>query len=226
MTAVNLTVYLFGGNTAEGSSVLSDELFSYSIPDGVWTSLNNVSSGTFPGARQGHRMTSIANTLYLFMGRMESGLSADVYSYNTNTLEWTYLPSSPGSRERFALTAVGAHILLHGGLVGENPSGEAIRSSELWQLDTLSLRWKLLPTVGNSVAREGHAMCSVGTRIYMFGGETASGEEYILRPSTPVSIRHLFYHILIYSDEAFPCNLLPIYACACGRTHIPSLSPP
>lgn len=186
MTAVNLTVYLFGGNTVEGSSELSDELFSYSIPDGVWTNLNNVSSGIFPGARQGHRMTSIANMLYLFMGRMESGLSADVYSYNTNTREWRNLPSSPGSREGFALAAVGVRILLHGGLVGTNPSGEAIRSSELWQLDTLSLRWTLLPTVGNSEAREGHAMCSVGNRIYMFGGETASGEAYILRPSTPV----------------------------------------
>jgi N-acetylneuraminic acid mutarotase len=182
MTAVNLTVYLFGGNTAEDSTMVSDELFAYSIPDGVWTSLNNASIGTFPGARQNHRMTSIAHTLYLFMGRTKSGLTADLYSYNTNTRQWRDLPLSPAARESFALAAVGTQILLHGGLLGYDPSGDAIMSSELWQLNTLTLRWKLLPTLGNLVAREGHAMCSVGTRIYMFGGETASGEAYILRP--------------------------------------------
>ncbi len=179
MTAVNLTVYLFGGNTGGDSTALSADFFSYSILEGVWTNLKNVSSG-IPDARQGHRLTSIAHKLYLLMGRTEFGLSADIFLYDTNSRVWRDLPSSPAARESFALAAVGTRILLHGGLLGYDPNGDALRSNELWQLDTVSLQWKFLPSLDNSAGRDGHAMSSMGTKICMFGGETASGEASIL----------------------------------------------
>ena len=179
MTAVNLTLYLFGGNTGQDSTVLSSDFFSYSIIDGVWTNLKNASSG-IPGARQNHCLTSIAHKLYLFMGSTESELLADIFSYDTNTRKWMNLPSSPAARESFALAAVGNRILLHGGFLGYDPNGDALRSNELWQLDTVGLRWKLLPSFDDSAARDGHAMSSMGAKIFMFGGETTSGKARIL----------------------------------------------
>ena len=178
MTAVGNTLFLHGGSTTPD---LSDELWSFDTTRMSWQ-YHPARSGTAPMPRTRHSLTSVGQNLFLFGGTAgPAGASAELWEYAIDTRAWsqhktTPAAPAPAARMSHAMTSIGAKLLLFGGCVPS--TGGLLSSDELWQYDTITRAWSFLnANISGSVpsARFGHATTAIGTRLFVFGGETASG---------------------------------------------------
>jgi len=76
----------------------------------------------------------------------------------------------PSRRALHGLVAIDPYVYLYG--------GSDLYDRDLWRIDVLSARvWQRLAIPGGpTTPRSGHGMCTVGQRIFVFGGlETGTG---------------------------------------------------
>lgn len=180
-------VFVFGGF----STTHSDELWQYDISTGTFTLLASERRGLWgpilastssaaPVARQKHAMTSAGTRFYLFGGQTAAGMANDLWQYDTTDSTWAFLnanlsSSSPRARWGHAMASVGTRLFVFGGQTGQTTKSLA---NDLWRYDTIASTWAFLnANISGTLpsARTGHAMTSLGTRLFVFGGETASG---------------------------------------------------
>lgn len=172
--SANRTVWLFGGQGAEGDT---NDLWAYSLESQSWRRL--APQGTPPGARHGHTMNYDARgrRLIVFAGQAR-GFFSDMFAYEIDANRWTRLHAggSGAPAARYGHSSVydpaGNRILISHGFTSE--SG---RFDDTWAFDLATNQWRNLNPSGARPLRRclHHATFDAAKQqMYLYGG-CASG---------------------------------------------------
>jgi hypothetical protein len=139
-----------------------------------------------PTKRHGHSFTAVSDTIILFGGYGSGGRLNDVWKLDPVTLSWEYMDiqgNRPFRRSHHSAVALSHKVVIFGGL-------SATACQDLWELNTLIMRWNRLELsknpkkvdLGSNLVgpspRYGHTSCLFrGLRMFMFGG-VANGNFY------------------------------------------------
>ncbi|TNE40564.1 MAG: hypothetical protein EP347_03460 [Alphaproteobacteria bacterium] len=129
--------------------------------DGRWTENAPMETG-----RAHLGAAGIGEYIYVAGGAGISGPSTSFDAYDVVGDFWRPLPSMPVGREQFGMTAAGAFVYVSGGLAGSDRSARLSR--DLWVYDTGRRAW--VEKAPMPLARRGHALQSVGEKVYALGG--------------------------------------------------------
>ncbi len=188
MVHVNGGLFVYGGRDGDGKFL--DDLWRWDVDTGRWEEI--IPIGATPPTMAWHTATAVQNNIVFIGGIGQTGMVADVWSYNTKTRRWTVASTSPTqpdalrapSRYQHTATLVGSMIVV---LFGRSQLQEYF---DTHILDVRDMVWSR-PRVGPKSlpsARSGHAAVLVEGRILTFGGHT-------MNPSTPN--QHLFNDICL-----------------------------
>ena len=114
-------VIVHGGSSSNQGTGIDDHLWQFSLGKVEWKWLNAPTGGsyTFPSPRKGHAMTAVQNTILLFGGETDLGVSAEMWSFDPITSGWDFVvPIAeilPVARKSHAMTSVGNRAFLFGG---------------------------------------------------------------------------------------------------------------
>lgn len=175
--AIGSRMYIFGGmykDTTAGSDkliFLNDmHVLETDGPELKWVRIHQ--RGSLPTPRCGHRMVAFGSQLLLFgggCGEQWDSKFSDVYVFDTTTNEWMK-PKITGQAPvcTFTVTfSAGVFLFVFGGQSLHDNN----LTNELYCLDTVSLAWTNLATVGTKPgARDMASGNMVGPNMWMFGG--------------------------------------------------------
>lgn len=166
------TLWSWGGISSPFPLTYSDELWSFAIASGSWTSHT---PPLRPTPAVGGGMCAVGNTLYLFGGiDRRSSLQGTLYTYNTLTDTWA-LPGSlgptPSPRAYHGIACANERIFIFAGSAGSS------LLSDLSFLHTGTMTWSSVPATAPPTERKGHSLSHAGERLYVFGGSAAGGSK-------------------------------------------------
>ncbi|CAG8495640.1 1551_t:CDS:2, partial [Paraglomus occultum] len=122
----------------------------------------------------GHSASQSArdNDIFIFGGIAKGKARNDVYLLDANTLNVQPISTTgdiPPPRSRHTHVVIGQQMIVFGGLVA-NP--EEKPDDNIFILNTETKNWVQPAIIGNRpIARFGHTATTVGTKMYIFGGE-------------------------------------------------------
>lgn len=129
-----------------------------------------------PGPRANHACFAVGTSVYVVGGRKPDGPSADVWTLDTNTWQWTQVSEGkngePSAREAAAsaTSTDGKYVVLHGGSDGSRCLGDA------YVLHLEGGKWRALPTgQGGPPPRSHHTINIINDHILLFGGKGSNG---------------------------------------------------
>lgn len=167
-------IYVLSGANQECN--ISDSFVqSYDIVTEKWSVVK--SSGTSPSPRTHHTTAVIEDCVYIFSGGKtgaEPVQDRQVYSFNASTCAWTSLiiqGNSPSPRHGHTMSVISNKIYCFGGMAGTK------FYNDVHILDIEKCAW-IAPKVKKRVLpepRAAHAMVSLGTCLYVFGGMNKDG---------------------------------------------------
>jgi DNA-binding CsgD family transcriptional regulator/N-acetylneuraminic acid mutarotase len=158
----NQYFYVIGG---EASGAVSNQLLRYEPSTNTWTALT-----AKPTAVSDIQAEVIGNKVYVPGGRLQSGEMSDVFeSYDPRRDRWTTLKPLPGKLSGYALAAFEGKLYLFGGWDGQN------YHAEVWQYEPDLDKWTAKSPMQTVRAFADAAVPERQGRIYVIGGENASG---------------------------------------------------
>ena len=179
-------VLVFGGQV-EGfffNDLVAFDLNTLNHANPRWELISPVEGSEPPPARTNHIAITHTDKLYIFGGTNGVDWFNDIWRFDPLTRVWTMLKCSgfvPQPREGHSASLVGDVIYIFG---GRDVDGNDLGDLSAFKISTS--RWFTFQNMGPGPSpRSGHALCTVGKRIYVVGGEGASsrGDEqmaYIL----------------------------------------------
>lgn len=140
-----------------------------------------VIKGTPPCGRYGHTASVVGKKVFIFGGFDGNSQLNDVHMLATSDeghYVWTqaYVTGrAPCGRYGHTASVVGGKIFIFGGNAGTN-----MRLNDLHVLDTEEMEWHS-PLVGGSppCERSGHTASVIGNKIFVFGGYSYAGGEWL-----------------------------------------------
>jgi N-acetylneuraminic acid mutarotase len=158
----NQYFYVIGGET---NGTVSNQLLRYEPGTNTWTALTSK-----PTAVTDIQAEVIGNKVYVPGGRLASGAVSDVFeSYDPRRDKWTVLKPLPGKLSGYGLAAFEGKLYLFGGWDGQN------YHAEVWQYDPDLDKWTAKSPMQTARAFADTAVPERQGRIYIIGGENASG---------------------------------------------------
>ncbi|GJJ71671.1 hypothetical protein EMPS_04021 [Entomortierella parvispora] len=134
----------------------------------VWTQLEPKSD--LPPARAGHCAAAFDGNVYIFGGADDKYFYNDIWCYSPGSNKWAAVPAFgelPASRQGHTVCVIDDVMYVFGGM-----SHEDLPLSDLWAFKFTDRRWISIPTTMDTASpRSEHAMCNVGDKIYIFGGQ-------------------------------------------------------
>ena len=129
-----------------------------------------------PSARTLHGMVWTGTKMMVWGGRNLSGLLSDGAVYSPETDSWSSLPSvdAPEARQGASVVWTGNALLVWGG----DGESEALNTGNmlLFSRTGSPLGWKTITAPQALAGRVGHATVWDGTRLWVWGGRTRSGQ--------------------------------------------------
>jgi DNA-binding CsgD family transcriptional regulator/N-acetylneuraminic acid mutarotase len=154
--------YVVGGET---NGTVSNQLLRYEPGSNTWTALTSK-----PTAVSDIQAEVIGNKVYVPGGRLASGTISDAFeSYDPRRDKWATLKPLPGKLSGYALAAFEGKLYLFGGWDGQN------YHAEVWQYDPDLDKWSAKSPMQTARAFADTAVPERQGRIYIIGGENASG---------------------------------------------------
>ena len=170
---VGTKVYLFGGCT--GNSTYSKTIDVFDTETNSITTL----STTLPKIGEGIATAVVGTKVYLFGGSSNSYFNTiDVFDTETNSIE-TLSTTLPSVRTYIATAVVGTKVYLFGGTKGDTSSSNHLASISVFDTETNAI--ETLNTISLPAKAGGIATAVVGTKVYLFGGNTgvSSSNSYL-----------------------------------------------
>ncbi|KAG0045353.1 Negative regulator of mitotic exit [Gryganskiella cystojenkinii] len=167
---VNTVMYVFGGQLSGFymNDIASFDAKTLNGKRPVWTQLDPKSD--LPPARAGHCAASFDGKVYIFGGADNKYYYNDIWCYNPETDRWSSIAAFgtlPDSRQGHTTVVIDDTMYVFGGMNNEDRL-----LGDLWAFNFTERRWTCIPTtVDTASPRSEHAMCNVGDKIYIFGGQ-------------------------------------------------------
>jgi len=126
----------------------------------------------WPYQRYGHTVVARGDTCYLFGGRNDEAACNLLYTFCTNTYQWSkprVEGDIPGERDGHSAAIIGNHMYVFGGYE------EIIErfGQDVYRLDLSTYTWKLVSCVGEPpVHRDFHTATALGHLMLIFGGRS------------------------------------------------------
>jgi hypothetical protein len=139
-----------------------------------------------------------------------AGLSDEMWRFSTSKIGWERVDNlfgdTPSARAGYSMTSVGMDLWLLGG------NTDSV-FAEMWLFSTSTRGWE---RVGNTMtngarpsARTGHVMTSVGLDLWVYGGETNSGEDHTDSVSVTLLLLLVRERVCLFTPFTLLCDLLP-----------------
>jgi len=126
----------------------------------------------WPYQRYGHTVVARGDTCYLFGGRNDEAACNHLFTFCTNTYQWTkpgVEGDIPGERDGHSAAIIGNYMYVFGGYE------EIIErfGQDVYRLDLSSYAWKLLSFAGEPpVHRDFHTATAIGQLMIIYGGRS------------------------------------------------------
>ncbi|KAG1908289.1 uncharacterized protein F5891DRAFT_1272938 [Suillus fuscotomentosus] len=166
VTMVGTKFFVFGGQV-DGEFL--NDLWSFDL-NTPWELCQPVGAAR-PAQRTGHACVTYQDRIIVFGGTDGQYHYNDTWSYDTNTRTWSELQCIgfiPSPREGHAAAVVDDVIYIFG--------GRGVDGKDLGDLAAFKMsnqRWYMFQNMGPAPSgRSGHAMASMGTRVFVLGGES------------------------------------------------------
>jgi len=166
------TIYVFRGG--DGKNYMND-LYRFNTVAKVWEELRP--DGAAPSPRANHSSCLFGSQLFIFGGWNGIDRLNDMYVYDALTYSWTTicpLGEVPSLRAGMSLSLAQGLLYLFG---GSGPTYHGFHDVHVF--DPTALQWRS-PDFDESSpippGRAGHSTCTVGTKIYVYGG--SQGNKY------------------------------------------------
>lgn len=166
------TIYVFRGG--DGRNYMND-LFRFNTVAKVWEELRPV--GTPPTPRANHSSCLFGSQLFIFGGWNGMNRLNDMYMYNALTYVWTAINATgdvPSLRAGMSFNLAQGKLYLFG---GTGPTYHGYNDVHIF--DPAASQWRTPALRDSSSAppgRAGHSTCTVGSKIYVYGG--SQGNKY------------------------------------------------
>eukprot|EP00961_Rhodomonas_salina_P019786 266432-Rhodomonas_salina.1 len=180
MAVVANRVYVFGGVGSTQENL--DDLHVLDVEAGLWTDLTPISRGPewpLPTALMG--IASVGDLIYVFGGRQVNDSNA-LHVFSASNSTWASLSEvaggdAPAPRSGLAMAAVDHILYVFGGQSAREVADgfELTTLGDLHRFDTHARTWMAPVEKPETTARTSFAMTAVGTTLYAFGGNDASG---------------------------------------------------
>ncbi|KAG0210498.1 Negative regulator of mitotic exit [Mortierella sp. NVP41] len=167
---IGTTMYIFGGqfNGYYLNDIASFDMKSLNTPNPRWNRLEPASE--LPPARAGHCAAAHDDKIYIFGGADDQFFYNDIWCYDPQLNKWEAVPAFgvlPTSRQGHASSVVDDTMYIYGGM---NHEDQLLGDLSAFKFN--DRRWLTFPdTVDSASPRTEHAMCTVGDRIYIMGGQ-------------------------------------------------------
>ncbi|KAG0285642.1 Negative regulator of mitotic exit, partial [Linnemannia gamsii] len=167
---IGTTLYIFGGqfNGYYLNDIACFDMKSLNTSNPRWNRLEPASE--LPPARAGHCAAAHDGKVYIFGGADDQFFYNDIWCYEPQTNKWEAVPAFgvlPTSRQGHAASVVDDTMYIYGGM---NHEDQLLGDLSAFKFN--DRRWLTFPdTVDSAPPRTEHAMCSVGDRIYILGGQ-------------------------------------------------------
>jgi len=177
MAHVKSKLYVFGGRA---ENKLLNDLWVFDLRSlrskARWELLKSDSDLVGPPRRTGHSSITLGDRIYIFGGRESQFCYNDTWCFDTTKRQWAKLKcvgSIPSPREGHAATLVDGIMYVFG---GKGIDGCCL--GDLVALNITQQRWYTFEKMGAAPStRWGHTMASLGTRIFVLGGEPGQDED-------------------------------------------------
>ncbi|ORZ34878.1 hypothetical protein BCR44DRAFT_82345 [Catenaria anguillulae PL171] len=179
-----------GGVETAGSfgSSLTDQVFNDATPG--WLQAVATTGSPMPGPRYGHGLAYSGDNYWLFGGSTASPqpgepfapptqLTNTMYKLDLKSNAWSQVSTASGANppglSQFTLTTLRSAPNLLVAIGGVLDNGNLAPMDKVWVFNTKTTAWREYSVGGQTPpARRGHASCSVGNFVYMFGGTNAA----------------------------------------------------
>lgn len=173
-TIINKSIYLYGGCGEDNISFKDITRLSLE----TWELSLLKDSTLHPSPRDSHVAFAHKNKLYIFGGSSASIKLNDLWEFDIERKVWREvraLGAAPANREAHSAAVVDENFAL---IFGGKSSVKRLGDAHLLSLGcgavlkTSAASWSSCTQLGQQpCARDGHCMCSVGNKVYLFGGE-------------------------------------------------------
>ncbi|KAF8317991.1 galactose oxidase [Clavulina sp. PMI_390] len=171
--------YVYGGQ--EGDTFF-DDMWSFDLDSckstwsPLWERVTIQPGAPSPSRRTGHAMITYEGKIYLFGGTDGKYHYNDTWCYDPMTDQWnnlTCIGFIPSPRESHAAAIVDDTMYIFG--------GRGVDGKDLGDLAAFKIsnqRWYMFQNMGPAPSgRSGHAMATVGSKIFVIGGEGLTANE-------------------------------------------------
>ncbi|KAG0207349.1 Negative regulator of mitotic exit [Mortierella sp. GBA30] len=167
---IGTVMYVFGGQLSGYylNDIASFDLKTLNGKHPTWTQLEPKSD--VPPARAGHCAAAYDGKVYIFGGADSQYYYNDIWCYDPHINKWEPIPAFgtlPSSRQGHTVCVIDDTMYVYGGMNHEDQL-----LGDLCAFKFNERRWITFPsTIEEAPRRAEHAMCNVGDKIFILGGQ-------------------------------------------------------
>ncbi|KAF9919455.1 Negative regulator of mitotic exit [Linnemannia zychae] len=165
---IGTVMYIAGGQLSGFymNDIVAFDMKTLNGKNPVWTMIEPKSS--LPPARAGHCAAAFDGKVYIFGGADDKYYYNDIWCFDPSSKRWEAVPAYghlPTSRQGHTCCVINDTMYIYGGMNHEDQL-----LNDLFAFKFTERRWISIPVTVAS-ARTEHAMCNVGDKIYILGGQ-------------------------------------------------------
>ncbi|CAJ1421297.1 unnamed protein product [Effrenium voratum] len=162
-------IWVFGGNCSKDGS-LKNDVWYFDTVGWEWNSVESI--GLRPSPRFSHISDIQFGKMWVFGGVVSTGLSSELWCFDTSASNWTLVDSGsgPSARESMAMVISGGKLWVFAGYDGR-------KRNDLWSFDTSRGTWTLVDEGSGPSERWSPATVQHAERMWVLGGWSQAGLE-------------------------------------------------